>query len=238
MKDYIVVLSLWKRGQWLKEQLEIFRNQTLAPKEIWLCYGLNEENKHFLDSELLRDFDKVKILEDGGSIFSRFEMAAESKEDLFFIIDDDMFPTSNYLENVMTFYAENQDCIIASSGRIFATNSSYFPNKTLGSFNYSKTNQVHIGTNGWFLSGNSIKEMLTIHDRRNYNNGEDIALSFVNLRKRKVKTYVIEQNETMNSDKYKHERGIGEEALSHDSKHQEFYQQRNEILKFYFKGNF
>ena len=238
MKEYIVVLSLWKRGHWLEEQLNIFRNQSCPPKEIWLCYGINNENRNFQGSELLNKFDKIKTMEDGGSVFSRFEMASESDDDLFLIIDDDMFPTQNYMENVMQFYIDNEDCIIASSGRIFKNAGLYFPNTTLGSINYSNHNQVHIGTNGWFISKQSIKEMLLVHDRRNYNNGEDIAISFVNLKKRKVKTYVIGQDENMNSDKYKHQRGAGDEALSHSSKHHDFYKQRNEILSFYFRGDF
>jgi len=237
VEDYIVILSLWKRGQWLEEQLEIFKNQTLPPKEIWLCHGLNEENKHFLNSEIFEKFDKVITIEDGGSVFSRFEMAAVSKEKLFLVIDDDMFPTKNYMEKCLEFYSENQDCIIASSGRIFATRTSYFPNQTLGSVNYTSARQVHIGTNGWFLSRDSVNEMLTVHNKK-YNNGEDVALSFINLKNRKVKTFVIEQNNKTNSDKYKHSRGVGEEALSHGSKHEEFYRQRNEILSYYFAGKF
>ena len=95
-----------------------------------------------------------------------------------------------------------------------------------------------MGTNGWFLSKESIEQLLVFHNKKDYNNCEDIALSFINLKKRKVKTCVIEQNELINSDKYKHTRGIDEEALSHPSKHQKFYEQRNEVLNYYFKGDF
>ena len=230
--EYIVILSLWKRSEWLREQVEIFRSQTVPPKEIWLTYGLNEQNIHLIKSDLMLLFDKIIILEDGGSVFSRFEFAKESNEELFLIIDDDMFPTPNYMEQCLDFFRKNKDCIIASSGRVFK-GEEYFPNNMYGSVKYSKSTEIDIGTNGWFLSRQSIECLMDNHNRKNYNNCEDIALSYLNRKLRNVKTYVIEQSHLCNSDKYQHTRGVGEEALSHASKHSSFYKQRNEVLNFY-----
>lgn len=233
--EYIVILSLWKRAEWLEEQIDLFINQTVPPKEVWVCHGLNSENSHFLE-DLENKVDKILTIEDGGSVFSRFEMARDSKENLFFIIDDDMFPTENYCEKCLHFYErfskKEKDCIIGSSGRIFKTDK-YFPNTMLGSVNYSNFSKVDIGTNGWFLSRESIKCMLESHITSGYNNCEDIALSYLNRNKRGVDTYVIKQGPHINSDKYRHARGFGEEALSHQQNHVEFYKQRNEVLKFY-----
>ena len=73
----MVILSLWKRGQWLKEQLDILKNQTYPPKEIWLCHGINKTNDGFMGSHLSKQFDRIAHPEDGGTVFSRFEMAHE-----------------------------------------------------------------------------------------------------------------------------------------------------------------
>ena len=148
----------------------------------------------------------------------------KSDEKLFLIIDDDMFPTENYLENVIDFYRKTGECIVASSGRVFHNMEAYVPFMAYGSFgDCSQTRSVHIGCNGWFLSKESIDMLLKHRLSNDYNNGEDIALSFINRKFRKVETYVIEQTPIMNSDKYGHARGFGEEALSHTSKHEKVF---------------
>lgn len=234
-RPYIAILSLWKRGQWLEEQLDCLENQSTKPEEIWLCHGLNEDNKHFLSSDLMKRFDKVKILEDGGSIFSRFEMAKEY-DGYYLVIDDDMFPSREYISNCFKFLNHYDEAIICSSGRKFE-GTTYFPNKMFGSIKFSNSIEVDIGTNGWFLSYESIKQMNDNHDK-SYNNGEDIAISYLNRQNREVKSFVIKQNNFINSDIYRHKRGVGEEALSHSSNHKEFYKQRNEILYNYMVKTF
>lgn len=232
MNDYIVVLSAWKRTKWLLEQLLLFKKQTIPPKEIWLCFGKNEQNNHVLNEEYLKYFDKIKILEDGGNVFSRFEMCYNEDDCYYFIIDDDMFPTKSYCESCLQFIKSNGETILASSGRIFSTNK-YFPNTMLGSTRYSNSSEVDIGTNGWFLSREAIRCLIDNKINNGYNNGEDIALSFLNKSIRGISTFVIKQTHYINSDKYKHTRGTGEEALSHHSNNQQFYKERNEMLNKY-----
>lgn len=235
-RQYIAILSLWKRGEWLEEQVRCLEEQTIPPKEIWLCYGVNEENKNSVSTILLDRFDKVNILEDGGSIYSRFEMCEDLGDIYYFIIDDDMFPNKNYISNCFKFLKHKDDAIICSSGRIFNSDN-YFPNTAVGSVQYSNSTMVDIGTNGWFLSYKSISQMNKNHDKK-YNNGEDIALSYLNRQNRGVESYVIKQNQFVNSDLYRHKRGLGKESLSHSSNHKEFYKQRNEILMNYKKKKF
>lgn len=232
MKDYIVVLSGWKRTDWLLEQLFIFKTQTVKPKEIWLCFGKNDTNSSVLQQEYIKYFDKVKVLEDGGSVFSRFEMCYDGPDCYYFVIDDDMFPTSNYCESCLKYIEANGESILASSGRIFHGDK-YFPNTMVGSTRYSGSCEVHIGTNGWFLSRESIRCLMDNRIQNGYNNGEDIALSFLNRSLREIKTCVTKQTHYVNSDRYKHQRGFGEEALSHQVNHKEFYRERNEMLKQY-----
>lgn len=235
-KDYIAVLSLWRRGKWLEEQIDSISRQTVKPREIWLCHGKNKENENLIDSKTRALFDRIEVLEDGGSIYSRFEMCEENDGLYYFIIDDDMFPNENYISNCFKMLRHHDDAIICSSGRIFIGDT-YFPNKMLGSVKHSNSSEVDMGTNGWFLSYESIKQMNDNHDKR-YNNGEDIALSYLNRQNRGVKSYVIKQNNLVNSDYHLHKRGVGEEALSHASNHKEFYKQRNEMLMNYKKRKF
>ena len=230
-KPYIAILSLWKRGQWLEEQLDCLENQSTKPEEIWLCHGINEDNKHFLSSDMMKRFNKIKVLEDGGSIFSRFEMAKEY-DGYYLVIDDDMFPSREYISNCFKFLNHHDEAIICSSGRNFKTNK-YFPNTMHGSVKYGDSCKVDIGTNGWFLTYDSIREMLNNHNRDIKNNGEDIAISYLNRMNRGVESYVIKQSVFANSDVHKHKRGVGEEALSNSQNHKQFYDERNKILNYY-----
>jgi len=234
-KPYIAILSLWKRGQWLEEQLNCLENQSTKPDEIWLCHGINEDNKHLLSSDLMKRFNLVKVIEDGGSIFSRFEMAKKN-DGYYFIVDDDMFPSKEYISNCFKFLNHHEEAIICSSGRNFKTNK-YFPNTMHGSVKYGDSCKVDIGTNGWFLTYDSIREILDNHNREIKNNGEDIAISYLNRMNRGIESYVIKQSNFANSDIHKHKRGLGEEALSNSQNHKQFYEERNKILNYYIYKN-
>ena len=228
-KEYIAVLSLWKRGHWLEEQLECLRSQSTPPKEIWLCWGVNSKNKDFEDTDLYKKFDKVYKVDDGGSCCSRYEMCKQEEGQYFLILDDDMFPTDNYMERCVTFIKNHGEHQIGSSGRIFSGDK-YFPNRTVGSYNYHHTDTlVHIGTNGHFVSNHAINCFL---DNHNFEDkwGDDIALGLLNWYHRKVPTVVVAQDSSCNSDKYNHERGCDDAALSKVETQPEFYKERNKLL--------
>lgn len=228
-KEYIAVLSLWKRGQYLEEQLECMRSQSAPPKEIWLCWGVNDDNKDFEDTDLYKEFDKVYKVEDGGSCCSRYEMCKQDEDQYFLVLDDDMFPTDNYMERCISFIEKNGEHQIGCSGRIFL-GKEYFPNIAVGSWNYKDTDVlVHIGTNGHFITNHAVNCLLEHHDFGDIW-ADDIALGLYNWHYRKVATVVVAQDSDCNADKYKHERGCDDAALSKVETQSEFYKERNKLL--------
>ena len=56
-RDITVILNLYRREEYLEEQIKAIRNQNIQPKEIWLWINAHEDNKDFDASKY--DIDKV-----------------------------------------------------------------------------------------------------------------------------------------------------------------------------------
>ena len=59
--NYIAILSLWKRKKYLGEQLSCLKRQTIQPKQIWLCHGVNRDNLSLKGNQFLIVTGKLKI---------------------------------------------------------------------------------------------------------------------------------------------------------------------------------
>ena len=99
--DVDVVLTCYKRPQVLRQQLEAIKNQTLAPKRIFLYQdGIDGYYKIDLNEKILDEFDAYKIAETNGGVWKRFEFANEIAESPYVcLFDDDTIPGERWLEN-------------------------------------------------------------------------------------------------------------------------------------------
>ena len=69
-RDITVILNLYRREEYLEEQIKAIRNQNIKPKEIWLWINAHEDNKDFDASKY--DIDKVFRNDHNWKYYGRF----------------------------------------------------------------------------------------------------------------------------------------------------------------------
>lgn len=93
-----VVLTLFKRPEALKTQLDAVLNQSLKPKEVILFQDKAPIDVS-VEEELLDRFDDVKIAKENVGVWGRFDFARTAKSRYVCLFDDDTIPGSRWLEN-------------------------------------------------------------------------------------------------------------------------------------------
>lgn len=179
------ILNIWKRDH-LHEQIESLLNQTQIPYEIWIL-----QCRSYIDIRtVLRKYPFVHFIHSTKDLkyFGRFSLAHHVESEYVFIIDDDVIPGVNWLENCQRICKE-KNAIVASAGRIIPDNNLY-PERlsnVSSSFvadvnplfmrNHSERDTVvDFGCNSWFFKTEWLNEFWKIAPYA-MDTGEDIHLS-------------------------------------------------------------
>jgi hypothetical protein len=109
-----VILTVWKRKH-LEEQIEAILNQTEQPYQIWVYQcgdyiNINRIKRKFPSIQFINSTVNLKY-------FGRFSLALHVKSEYVWILDDDVIPSTNWLEESRKM-SESRNAIIASAGRI------------------------------------------------------------------------------------------------------------------------
>lgn len=185
--EITVIITMWKRNH-LEEQLHALLNQSEKPKHIWIIQCGNHINL----SKTLNKYPEVKLIHSEIDLkyFARFSVALFVETKYIFVIDDDVIPSSTWLENCRST-CENYNMIVASAGRIIPKNDfqpermnnvqKYFIGDidTRVEFNTCLENKiVDFGCNSWFFKTDWIKSFWNISPFT-LDTAEDIHLSAV-----------------------------------------------------------
>lgn len=180
--DVDVVLTCYKRPQILRQQLDAVKNQTLAPRRIFLYQdGIDGYFKVELNDKILADFDACKISATNGGVWKRFEFAEEiCKSPYVCLFDDDTIPGARWFENCHVNMMQQRGVFVTNGiflgdAKSYPTGNSFdvgwhFPNK--------KTCAVDFGGHSWFFERQCLAPMLAKPWRKKYKLvGEDMTLS-------------------------------------------------------------
>ena len=107
-----VILTAWRRPQYLEEQVKRVLNQTIPPAEIILWYNAPPKKCGIFKSRHLIDFkyaEKVKkiICDYNFGIIPRFTIASCLKSEYVCIFDDDTMPGERWFENCLNHIDRN-----------------------------------------------------------------------------------------------------------------------------------
>ncbi len=180
--DVDVVLTCYKRPQILKQQLDAIKNQTLAPRRIFLYQdGINGYYKVELNDKILNEFDAYKIAETNGGVWKRFEFAKEiCKSPYVCLFDDDTIPGARWLENCHMNSLQNRG--VYGTNGVLLTKPEKYPQNFLNVGWHranSKTCAVDLVGHSWFFEREYLKPMLAKPYSKKYKFvGEDMTLSF------------------------------------------------------------
>ncbi len=189
MRDITVVLSCWRRPQYLEEQIKSFRQQSVLPSEIWVWADESSENRGFSYDGLAID----RLFRNGTNlgVFGRFAIALLARTKYVAIFDDDMIPEQDYLANCLSTILEYPG-ILAAAGIQF-TSTSYRPCEKFGWMTRTASvMEVDVGCNAWFLETSWLK-YLWMEPPFNWSNGEDMRLSYLAQKYGQLKTFTPAQ---------------------------------------------
>jgi len=199
-----VILTVWKR-QNLEEQIEALLGQTEQPYQIWVYQCGNHVNV----DRIKRKFSNVHFNNSSINLkyFGRFSLALHVKSKYVWILDDDVIPSSNWLEESRKM-SEKRNAIIASAGRIIT-----YERRSGGSeitdlrrllvgdrddekpFNFNEHHtETDFGCNSWLLKTEWITLFWKIKPYT-MDNAEDIHLSATCKMLENISTIVPAQNE-------------------------------------------
>lgn len=204
--DVSVILTLYKRGDTLKEQIDSILTQSLLPKELILFIDTpnkkdDNTKEQELDKDLALKFDNIIRVEYNVGVWGRFAggLLAKSKYICFF--DDDTIPARRWLENC---HSENlrQEGLYGGIGILsndLAKYPFYLTHRTIGwndnppfALNNKKTMKVDFVGHSWFLKKDYLGAMF-IGANEFYQLGnvaEDAYLSFALKKYLNISTFV------------------------------------------------
>lgn len=171
------ILNGYRRPTPLPLQVQLLRNQTQPPDEIWLWMNYHEdfdlEKQYHLEN---LGVDKICYNDHNWKYFGRFALAMLAQTDFVAIFDDDTIPGTKWLENCHTTYAK-QEAILGGVGLHLLSDTEYMNHTRFGWTNPNdKPVAVDLVGHTWFINTNHLKY---IWDEKPYtwDTGEDIHLS-------------------------------------------------------------
>lgn len=190
------ILTGYNRGQYLEEQLESIKAQTISPDEIMLWYNKGSQPQYYL-----KEVGKAAYCTYNFSFFSRFAFAFLAKSEYIAIFDDDTIPGTKWFENCLKTM-ETHPGIMGTAGIVLQGNY-YHPHHKIGWASPKQIiTEVDLVGHAWFFK----KEWLQYiwkEEPYSYDNGEDIHFSYMAQKYGGIKTYVpihyYEDHETWGS---------------------------------------
>jgi hypothetical protein len=178
-----VILNVYKRPQYLKEQIEAFKNQTV-PCDIWIDYTVPEGEQMYDLSSIAPNAKITTRTNQNLFHIGRFFYGLNVQSKYVFICDDDIIPGKNYLQYCINIIENEGNCILTGYGLKFDRNIPRYHaiekygwhSLTEGGFNESK--EVDMAGHSWFMKRSSLS-YITREIPYSFENGEDLFFSYV-----------------------------------------------------------
>lgn len=224
--DITVILNCYRRPEYLEEQINSIRRQTIKPKEIWVWVNYHEDNKNYDFSKL--NVDRVIKNDYNWKYYGRFSVAMLSDSKYIALFDDDTIPGNEWFANCLTTM-EQTPGILGGAG-VILNGPRYRDHDRYGwSSKNPNTVEVDLVGHAWFFKQEWLK-YLWMEKPFMWDNGEDIQFSYCCQKYGNIRTYCPphppEHLQLFSSLKgYKY--GVDEKASSNARNHSVFYQQRD-----------
>ena len=168
-----VVLNCYKRAEYLKEQIEAIKAQSVKVDEIMIWSNKPEEGQQYnLDS-----LDcKVAYSNTNLKFHARFAYGLLAKSEYVAFFDDDTIPGKDWFKNCLSCMGDNNYILGASGVRL--ESDQYDPHKKFGwnGTRSTKMEFVDLVGHAWFMRRDTLKYLWQEYPI-SWENGEDIQLS-------------------------------------------------------------
>ena len=173
MNNITVILNCYKRSEYLPEQIQAIKNQTVPVKEIMVWSNRPEEGQQYNLDEL---GVKAAYANCNFKFHGRFAFGLLAKTEYVAFFDDDTIPGPQWFENCLSII-EKENLILGSTGVLYLGDR-YSPHKKFGhnAENNDKLEYVDLVGHSWFMKRSTL-QYLWYEDPISWDNGEDIQLS-------------------------------------------------------------
>tara|TARA_B100002019_G_scaffold124196_2_gene106911 strand:- start:17189 stop:17908 length:720 start_codon:yes stop_codon:yes gene_type:complete len=168
-----VILNCYKRAEYLKEQIEAIRNQSVAPEEIMIWSNRPEEGQQYNLDDL---GVKVAYSNTNMKFHARFAYGLLAKTEYVAFFDDDTIPGKDWFKNCLACM-KTGNYILGSAG-VRLEGDAYDPCKKVGWNGYlsNQLEMVDLVGHAWFMKRDTLKYLWQEYPI-SWENGEDIQLS-------------------------------------------------------------
>jgi hypothetical protein len=235
--DITCILTLYRRGHLLQEQINALLNQSIPPKQIWVWKNYHEDNKNF-DKSKIKGVDRWIESDYNFSYFGRFSLATMVETEYTHILDDDTINGKLWHENALNVLIQ-ENGLVGGVGVVLSDETYSSPHQRYGwpNFAHLKIEKVDLAGHSWFFKSEWIKYFWQ-EKPYTFETCEDLHFSAM-LEKNGISTIIPVQNTKDNTSSQKgYEYGTGIEASSHPNEHNKFYKLRDECVKYYIKNGF
>jgi len=188
-KGITAILTLYRREEYLKEQISALRNQTVPPEEIWIWVNSHPDNVSFKKGDL--DVDRVFYNDHNWKYHGRFAAGLLARTEFIAIFDDDTIPGRKWFENCLATIKLGHDGILGSAGVILQ--SPYYVKHERVGWNGTPPNQevkeVDLVGHSWFFRREYLRYFWD-QEPLSWDNGEDIHFSYVAQKLGNINTFV------------------------------------------------
>jgi glycosyltransferase involved in cell wall biosynthesis len=115
MMDVSVILTGYRRPEYLMQQIEAIRKQTYKVKDLYVIFNYSDKFKLFNQEEI--DCKKI-ILNNNYGVWFRFLFSINCDTEYICILDDDTIPGSKWIENCVSTIGTHNG-IIGCRGLVF-----------------------------------------------------------------------------------------------------------------------
>lgn len=182
-----VILNCYKRPEYLKEQVEAIKKQTIKPDNVWLWINQAVENEALGMFGGEWGFDRVFRSSVNCKYHARFALGLLAETDYVAFFDDDTIPGEKWFENCLDSMKERPG-IYGGAGVVMATED-YTHHIRIGWPSRNEvTTEVDLVGHAWFLRREDLN-YLWREIPMSFHNCEDIQLSYLAQKYGNVKTY-------------------------------------------------
>jgi hypothetical protein len=228
--DVTVILNCYRRPEYLQEQIDAIKNQTMKPKEIWIWVNDHKDNEGVDFSSL--GVDRVFRNDYNWKFYGRFAGALLASTDFIAMFDDDTIPGTHWLENCFSTFSSHEG-ILGGAG-VILKDDKYFGHDRFGwSSQNNEVVEVDLVGHAWFFKTEWLQYLWKERPYM-WDNGEDIQFSYLAQKYGKIKTYCPphpSNNLKLHSSLKGYKLGVDSKATSATKNHSIFYKQRNDCVK-------
>lgn len=182
-----VILNAYRRVEYLEQQINSLRKQTVPPSEIWVWYNASPDQLQDVSALV----DRVVVSNTNWLFWGRFALGNLARTGYVAFFDDDILPEPRWLENCMNTIEQGYDGILGGSGVLLPLEGGY-SSKSKAGWNGMQSDEVvcvDLVGHAWFMRKQHLQYMWR-EEPFSWNNGEDIHLSYMALKYGNVQTYV------------------------------------------------